>query len=62
LKSLQSAVSSGDTTSAQKILSSLKEFLSSNPPQPPAYTTYSNDGSVTSSSTSSTSSTLSLLA
>jgi hypothetical protein len=56
LKALQTALSSGDTTKAQSIVSSLKDFMAANPPpQPPGAGRYSTDGSLTSISSTSTS-------
>lgn len=45
LKSIQSALSSGDTTGAENILSSLKDFLAANPPPaPPGIGSYDTRG------------------
>ena len=62
LKKIQSAISSGKTSSAESLLSSLKDYLAANAPQqPPGMGTYSTDGNLSSSSSAS-SSTISLLA
>jgi hypothetical protein len=56
LKSLQTALTVGDTTKAQSIVSSLKDFMAANPPpQPPGAGRYSTDGDFTSISSASTS-------
>jgi hypothetical protein len=56
LKSLQSALSTGDTSGAQSIVSSLKDYMAANPPPaPPGAGRYSTDGSFTSISSTSTS-------
>jgi hypothetical protein len=50
LKQLQSAMSSGETSKAEDLLSSLKDYLQKNPPPPPPGAgTYSTDGGFTSS-------------
>ena len=52
LKTLQSAISSGDTSSAEGILSKLNDYLAANAAfQPTGAGTYSSDGTVTAAST-----------
>ena len=49
LKELKSALASGDTSSAETVVSSLKDCLSSNPMRPPSGTSmYSTDGGIAS--------------
>ncbi|MGA2747688.1 MAG: hypothetical protein ABSG59_02850 [Verrucomicrobiota bacterium] len=52
LKTLQRAISSGDTSSAESILSKLNDYLAANAAfQPTGAGTYSSDGTVTAAST-----------
>ena len=62
LKSLKTALSAGDTSKAESLVSSLKDYMAANPPpEPPGAGRYSTDGSFTALS-STTASALSALA